>query len=46
MIKLIFDALGKPNEKELEEIINNENAKGFVDTLPVMDFSFRKIILE
>lgn len=36
MIKLIFDTLGKPNEKELEEIINNENAKGFVDTLPVI----------
>ena len=36
MIKLIFDTLGKPNEKELLEIINNENAKGYVDTLPVI----------
>jgi hypothetical protein len=38
MIKLIFENLGKPNESELDEIINNENAKGFVDTLPVYLF--------
>jgi len=36
MIKLIFETLGKPSEKELNDIINNENAKGFVDTLPVV----------
>lgn len=34
MIKMIFDMLGKPDETELKEFVNNENAKSFVDTLP------------
>ena len=31
---MIFDMLGKPDETELKEFVNNENAKSFVDTLP------------
>lgn len=35
MIKMIFDALGKPPKEELSEFITNKNAREFVDQLPV-----------
>lgn len=35
MVKLIFDILGVPSEEDLAVFVTNENAQGFVQSLPV-----------
>ncbi|CAD8157693.1 unnamed protein product [Paramecium pentaurelia] len=34
MIKMFFDILGRPSDEELNQLVTNENALSFIETLP------------